>query len=241
MCVFYGFILFLQKKKTKNGKMIMCCNAPKAHETWDTYSCRQVNLVKNKRKNPEGIVKPKKVNAVLALLSIVAMILHIGYNIFSYLKMYYNPAMKMLTSIPFIVLACMHAVLAMCLVFLLGDGTQACFYPAQNRQTVIQRISATLVFPLLIVHLRTFEYLKALSEGKNWTVFVLVILVQIVFYAVSITHVAVSFPKALVTLGVLDSREKLNVTERISFMIGVVLFIASVYAVIRGEIAIFIP
>ena len=64
---------------------------------------------------------------------------------------------------------------------------------------------------------------------------------QIVFYAVSITHVAVSFPKALVTLGVLDSREKLSVTEKISFMMGVVLFITSVYAVIRGEIAIFIP
>ena len=68
----------------------------------------------------------------------------------------------------------------------------------------------------------------------------LVILVQILFYGVVISHAAVSFSKALVTLGMLDSREKLSVIERISFIMGLVLFITSVCAIIRGEIAIFI-
>jgi hypothetical protein len=185
-------------------------------------------------------VKLKKVNAVLALLSTMAMILHIGYNIFAYLTMYYNPAMKLLTAVPFIVITCIHAVLGMCMVFLLGDGTRLDLYPAQNRQTVIQRVSAALIFPLLIIHLKTFEFLNALSGERNWAAFVLVILVQVLFYGVVISHAAVSFSKAMVTLGMLDSREKLGVIERISFIMGLVLFITSVCAIIRGEIAIFI-
>lgn len=186
-------------------------------------------------------MKLKKVNAILALLSTIAMILHIGYNIFSYLTMYYNPAMKLLTAVPFIVLTCMHAVLGMCLVFLLEDGTQPVLYPMQNIQTVIQRISAALIFPFLIIHLKTFEFLKVLSEEKRWAAFALVILVQVLFYVVIISHAAVSFPKALVTLGMLDSREKLKVIERISYIIWVILFVASVYAVIRGELILFLP
>ena len=185
-------------------------------------------------------MKLKKLNAALALLSIVAMIIHIGYNNFAYLTMYYNPAMKLMTAVPFIVITCIHAVLGMCMVFLLGDGTRLDLYPAQNRQTVIQRISAALIFPLLIIHLKTFDFLKASSGGNNWAAFVLVILVQILFYGVVISHAAVSFPKSLVTLGMLESREKLRVIEKISFATGLVLFIISVCAIIRGEIAIFI-
>ena len=63
-------------------------------------------------------MKLKRLSAVLALLSIMAIILHIGYNVFSYLTMYYDPAMKLLTAMPFIVITCIHAVLGMCLVFL---------------------------------------------------------------------------------------------------------------------------
>ncbi len=185
-------------------------------------------------------MKLKKINAMLALLSIIAMILHIGYNIFAYLTMYYNPALKLLTAVPFIVITCIHAVLGMCMVFLLGDGTRLDLYPAQNRQTVIQRISAALIFPLLIIHLKTFEFLGTFSGENNWAAFVLVILVQVLFYAVVIAHAAVSFPKALVTLGMLGSREKLRIIERISFIVGAVLFITAVCAIIRGQIAIFI-
>ncbi len=186
-------------------------------------------------------MKLKKINAVTALLSTMAMILHIGYNIFSYLTMYYNPAMKSLTAIPFIVLTCIHAVLGMCLVFLLGDGTRLDLYPAQNIRTVIQRISAALIFPLLLIHLRTFDLLKGLSEGKKWAAFALVILVQILFYGVVISHAAVSFPGALVTLGIIDSREKLKVSQRIAFLTGLVLMLASVFAVIYGEMKMFLP
>ena len=186
-------------------------------------------------------MKLKKINAVLALISILAMILHIGYNIFAYLTMYYNPALKQLTSLPFILFTCLHAVFGMCSIFLLGDGTRLDLYPGQNRQTVVQRISAAFLFPLLLIHLKTFDLLRDLSETKKLMMFVLVILVQIMFYTVAISHAAVSFPRALVTLGILASRESLKHVEKVSFLAGGVLFIAAVCAVIRGELAMFLP
>ena len=37
-------------------------------------------------------------------------------------------------------------------------------YPKLNMRTVLQRISAALIFPLLIVHLKTFDLLKSASK-----------------------------------------------------------------------------
>ena len=184
-------------------------------------------------------MKLKKINAVLAILSTLAMIIHIGYNIFAYTTMYYNPAMKLLTTMPFIVTACIHAVLGMCSVFLLGDGTRLDIYPGQNIKTIIQRVSAALIFPLLIIHLKTFELLGKFSNEKNTVAFVLVILVQNIFYAVVISHAAVSFPKAFITLGMLGSSKNLNSFEKITCVIGCLLFVAAVCAVTFGELAIF--
>ena len=47
-------------------------------------------------------MKMKKINAALGLLSIAAMLVHIGYTVFAYLKFYYNESLKILTAIPFI-------------------------------------------------------------------------------------------------------------------------------------------
>ena len=95
----------------------------------------------------------KKTNAVLGLLSSIAVVVHMVYNCFSYFTFYYNPALKLATSVPLMVLVCAHAICGMCSVFLLGDGTRLDLYPQKNRKTIIQRISAALIFPLLIVHL----------------------------------------------------------------------------------------
>jgi hypothetical protein len=135
----------------------------------------------------------------------------------------------------------MHAVLGMCSVFLLGEGTRLDMYTIQNRRTVVQRVSAAFILPLLFIHLKTFAFLKDSSESKNWPVFVLVILIQMMFYAVVISHAAVSLSRALITLGILASRENLKIVEKISFLIGGLLFITAAYAVIRGELAMFLP
>ena len=54
-------------------------------------------------------MKLKKINAALGLVSIVTMLVHIGYTDYAYLAFYYNPTLKQLTSLPFMIVTCLHA------------------------------------------------------------------------------------------------------------------------------------
>lgn len=183
----------------------------------------------------------KKLNAVLALLSTLALLMHVGYNWYAYLTMYYNPTLKMVFTTPFLLCVCLHAVLGMCSVFLLGDGTRLDLYQRPNRRTVMQRIAAALIFPLLIVHMKTFSLLESTAKSGAWLLFALVMLVQIAFYAVIAVHTVTSFSRALITLGLLTSRETQRRIDRIVAMLCAVVLLCATYAVVAGELSIFLP
>ena len=53
-------------------------------------------------------MKLKKFNAILAVLSAVALVVHMGYTSYAFLAMYYNPTLKGITCGPFIICACLH-------------------------------------------------------------------------------------------------------------------------------------
>ena len=186
-------------------------------------------------------MKLKKCNAVLGLLTILALLVHMGYNVFCFLTLYYNPTAKTLTAVPIIVFACLHAITGMCSVFLLGDGTRVDPYHKQNRRTVIQRVTAALIFPLLIVHLNTFGILKSSAESGSWIVFGLVLLVQIAFYAVVVLHTATSFSRALITLGLLSSRDTQARIDRIVYVVCACLFLVTTVSVTIGQLSMFLP
>lgn len=182
----------------------------------------------------------KKWNAMISLLTFLAMLLHIGYNDFAYLTFYYNPALKTATSIPFVICTCVHAVLGMLAVFLLGDGTRANLYPKKNVRTIVQRVSAAFIFPMLLLHLQTFNLLKSTSGKGQWVSWWLLILVEVLFFGTLITHVATSVSKALITLGWLSSRELQKKLDIVIYAFSVLLFALSVFAVVKGQIAMFL-
>ena len=184
-------------------------------------------------------MKAKKINAALGLLSAVALLLHVGYTDYAYLMFFYGPALKLLTAAPFMVLTCLHAVFGMSVMFLQSDGTRLSEYPRQNRATVLQRISAALIFPLLILHLNTYTLLRASAEGGQWLLFALLMLSQPLFYGVALAHVAVSATRAMVTLGWLGDRERQKRIDRIVCVLLAAVFAVSVYAVVKGELGMF--
>lgn len=186
-------------------------------------------------------MKLKKINAVLGLLSIVAILGHMGYNVFAYLTFYYNPTLKILTAIPFMVLVCLHAVCGMLTVFLQTDGTRLDLYPKQNIRTILQRVSAALILPLLILHINTFSLLRSTSEAGQWLLFALLMLSQPLFYGVTLTHVAVSLTRGLITLGLLSSRDKQKRLDLIIYIICGVAFAIVTFVVLRTELAMFLP
>lgn len=185
-------------------------------------------------------MKLKKINAALGLLSIVFMLLHMGYTVFSYLAFYYNPFLKNLFAVPFMVLVCLHAVLGMMTVFTQADGTRMDLYPKKNMGTILQRLSAALIFPLLILHINTFSMMKGAAEKGQVPVILLLILVELLFFAVVVAHVAVSFTKGLVTLGLLSSRETQKKLDKIVYVLGAVFYVIAVFAVVKVQIAMFI-
>lgn len=182
----------------------------------------------------------KKTNAVLGLLSSIAVVVHMVYNCFSYFTFYYNPALKLATSVPLMVLVCAHAICGMCSVFLLGDGTRLDLYPQKNRKTIIQRISAALIFPLLIVHLKTFEAMRSCSESGIWIGFAMLLVLQLLFYVVITVHTSISFSKACITLGLLTDEKKVRMTDRIIWCIMTVLLLVTAFAVVKGQFAMFV-
>ena len=182
----------------------------------------------------------KKINAALGLLSIAAMLVHIGYTVFAYLTFYYNPALKLLTAIPFMVLVCLHAVCGMTSVFLQADGTRLDLYPGQNTKTILQRVSAALMFPLLILHINTFHLLQSSAEAGQWLWFTLLMISQPLFYGTVLTHIAVSLTRAFVTLGWLTSRDRQKVIDRVVYVLCAVAFVVSTFVVVRTELAMFL-
>jgi succinate dehydrogenase hydrophobic anchor subunit len=182
----------------------------------------------------------KKINAALGLLSIAAMLLHIGYTVFAYLAFYYNPTLKLLTAIPFMVLACLHAVCGMLTLFLQSDGTRLDLYPRQNARTILQRVSAALMLPLLILHINTFGLLQSSAEAGQWIWFALLMLSQPLFYGVVQTHIAVSVTRGLITLGWLSSTEKQKVIDRVVYILCALAFAVSTFVVVRTELAMFL-
>ena len=186
-------------------------------------------------------MRMKKFNAVVALLSSIALLVHIGYCSFAYLTMYYNPNLKTLTAAPFIICTMIHAVCGMCIVFLQNDGTSLGVYKEQNKRTIIQRISAALIFPLLIVHLKTFELLKTLSSEGKWVPFALLMALQILFYADVLVHTALSFSKGLITLGIIQDRNKLKILDKVVFVVCTAAFLFASFAVIKGQLTLFLP
>ena len=162
----------------------------------------------------------KKTNAVLGLLSSLAVVVHMGYNCFSYLTFYYNPGLSLATSVPLMILVCAHAICGMCSVFLLGDGTRLDLYPKKNRRTIIQRISAALIFPLLIVHINTFEAMSSCVEKGIWIGFAMLLVLQLLFYVVITVHTFISFSKAF--------RGRLG-TSGIGWIADIIQIIASIF------------
>lgn len=187
------------------------------------------------------ITKLKKANAIVALLASFALLGHMAYCSYAYATLSYNPQLKSLSTVPFILCACVHGVLGMCAVFLQGDGTRLDGYWKLNWRTIAQRISASLIFPLLIVHLKTFTMLSDFAANASWGQFALVILTQVLFYAVVATHVASSFSKAFITLGLIGSREMQRKLDRMTFALCSVAFCAATFVIVRGELLMFLP
>ena len=181
----------------------------------------------------------KKLNAVLSLITILLLLAHIGYTSYSYLTMYYNPELRKFFIFPFMIAVMIHAVLGMLSVFLNSDGTALSSYPKLNRHTVLQRVTAALILPLVFLHTQTFNLMKENAEAGNKWVIWLLIIAEVLLFAAALAHAALSLSRALITFGLLKSRDRQIKIDRVCLIISGLILVFASYAVIKGQMTMF--
>jgi succinate dehydrogenase/fumarate reductase cytochrome b subunit len=138
------------------------------------------------------------------------------------------------------VMVCLHAICGMMTVFTQGDGTRMDLYPNQNMRTVLQRLSAALIFPLLILHLYTFTLMNNSATSGKIIYVILLIIAEVLFFATVITHVSVSITKAFITLGISSSKELMDKIDKVIYIVNAVVFVIAVVVIVRGHIIMFL-
>jgi succinate dehydrogenase/fumarate reductase cytochrome b subunit len=138
------------------------------------------------------------------------------------------------------VMVCLHAICGMMTVFTQGDGTRMDLYPNQNMRTVLQRLSAALIFPFLILHLYTFTLMNNSATSGKIIYVILLIIAEVLFFATVITHVSVSITKAFITLGILSSKELMDKIDKVIYIVNAVVFVIAVVVIVRGQIIMFL-
>ena len=116
----------------------------------------------------------KKINAALGLLSIAAMLLHIGYTVFAYLAFYYDPMLKLLTAIPFMVLACLHAICGMFMGHYYG---LAKYYERIGNAAMMKRAMSLSLWIPVVIH-GFYDFCASVNNeymGTVWLIFIIIV------------------------------------------------------------------
>ena len=178
----------------------------------------------------------KKANAALAMLTFLTGIVHIGSVVFMYVMGWYYATFLHVTAGIFMTLTMLHAILGIIAITALGDGMKRDPYKKQNMNTIIQRTSGILMFPLMFLHANTFELLTKNIISNNMIVFGLLLAVQIIFFADVLTHISLSVSRALITLGFITSCERRDKVDRVVYILCGCMFVAAAVAVTRFDI-----
>lgn len=173
----------------------------------------------------------KKLNAVAGLLFLIVMILHMGTMTYSLLTGWYNfKICKGLAHLTMIV-ACVHILLSLIIVFFLHEGTSI-KTPGLNRTTIIQRVSALIIIILIHFHVKDFGFIVAHKVPTDMEKFFL-ILREGLFFLSLFAHISVSFSKAFISLGLVRKEGTVIVLDRIAFVFSLIMFGIIMFSVIR--------
>jgi hypothetical protein len=177
----------------------------------------------------------KKANAILSIISLALLSAHALYELSAYVLFYYNPFISALTGWLAGGAIAMHAVLSAINLFKFNDS-KTVLYKRLNLGTIVQRVSAVIMVLLFPFHINTYDFLKINSHGAA---FYLAETVYIVFYSALFTHIAVSFSRALISLGKLeDDRKRRSINKAVSIICAAAALI-TIIITIRTHIKMF--
>ena len=101
-------------------------------------------------------------------------------------------------------------------------------------------MSAALIFPLLILHVYTYGLMQGFAQQGQKGLVILVMLGEILFFAVIITHVVTSTTKAFITLGWMTSQKTQSRVDKVLYVIGAIVFVMTVFVIVRAQAFMFL-
>ena len=186
----------------------------------------------NKKSKLYKIAIARKVNAVISLICSFLILLHGCYDAIwmalrGKITTLPNPIARSL-----VIFVVVHAILSI-VTAILGSGgkdkSNSKEYKKENIKTIIQRIFGVLIVLLLVLHIMGMQNHL---EPK-----ILHSIVHPIFFLVVYGHTAISFSKALITLGI-GNAKFIKVVDIVMTILCILIFIASVvglYLVMYGR------
>lgn len=173
----------------------------------------------------------KKLNAILGFLSIAVLLGHLGTMTYSMLTGWYSyNVCKTLAHVTAgVVFAHMLAVLY--IVFFMHDG--ASFKNARlNVRVIVQRASAIVIVLLLHRHVKDFGFIAARTVPGGADK-VMLIVTELLFFAALFSHLAVSFSRGLISLGLVTKEKTVRTIDMTIYIFFGILFAVAAFALIR--------
>lgn len=162
-------------------------------------------------------VKLKKVNASMAFLVLLSLCGHAGTMCVSLWTGWYHFIIAKTCAYITVISLAFHVLISLIIFFFIHDGANL-KYKKDNKSTLLQRISALAMIVLLHVHMNAYSHMatgEVLTTGKT----LFFCLSELLFFAAVMTHVAVSFSKGLITLGIVSSAETIHKIDKAAYII----------------------
>ena len=169
--------------------------------------------------------KLKKINAAMAFLVILSLFCHAGTMCVSLWTGWYNFLIAKTFAYITVIALAFHVLFSLILFFFVHDGANL-KYTKENRTAFLQRASALAILILLHAHVNAYSHMstgEVLTTGQT----IFYCLTELLFFASVMTHVAVSFSKGLITLGLVSSAETIHRIDIAAYIICVLAMAAT--------------
>lgn len=174
----------------------------------------------------------RKANAVISLICSFLILLHGGYDaIWMILRGKITTLPKPIAML-LVIFVVIHIILSIVTLIIGKDrknSKNTKLYKKENIKTIIQRVFGVLIVLLLVLHI--------IGMQNHLAPKILHSLIHPIFFLVVYGHTAISFSKALITLGI-GSAKFIKVVDILMFILCVIIFTVSIiglYLVMYGR------
>lgn len=173
----------------------------------------------------------KKANACISLIVVLLFLVHCLYQDYAYLNFLHQPEISAFLGFGLLFFMVIHVILAISSMILKHDSLKI-EYPALNKGTLLQRITGVLLLVLTLVHMNTF---KLVTGAASFGEVIMLDTIQVLFFAAGFLHIALSFDKALITLGFIVDRKKDRIIKTAVSIICALLFLFTSYVIVTTQ------